>query len=54
MKAKSDLSSWISQAVAALGPAQAGLLRRLNSHEARVEGVRTAAAAVRLEPASSC
>ena len=31
MKAKSDLSSWISQVVAALGPAQAGLLRRLTS-----------------------
>jgi hypothetical protein len=31
MKAKSDLSSWISQAVAALGPAQAGLLGRLTS-----------------------
>ena len=30
MKAKSD-SSWISQAVAALGPAQAGLLGRLTS-----------------------
>ena len=61
MNADSDLPSWTSQAVAALGPAQAELLGRLTS-EPRMKGCGgssdggggpTALHSIRLKPSNS-